>query len=295
MSILKILDQFNTKDMSDDQFEIFSSRRAAFKKMGNYTKKLSLAAIPTAFLASMPKTLLSQSTGSAESILNFAFTLEQLEYQFYKQGNAAGGLIPSEDMHIFQTIGMHEEAHVNFLRDVIGSLGGTPFELKEENFDFTAGGTFNDVFSNYQTFLALSQAFEDTGVRAYKGQAANVRGLGDNATVNQVLTSALSIHGVEARHASEVRRLRMQKGWITNRDDSVPAAAAAVYGPGMPAEMYPAEDNVTQGGVNLADALGGMDGLDMASITEAFDEPLDANTSARTGTVYDIATLFINS
>jgi hypothetical protein len=35
------------------------------------------------------------------------------------------------------------------------------------------GGAF-DPFNNYTQFLALSQAFEDTGVRAYKGQATNL-------------------------------------------------------------------------------------------------------------------------
>jgi hypothetical protein len=68
-------------------------------------------------------------------------------------------------------------------------------------FDFTVGGAF-DPFNNYTQFLALSQAFEDTGVRAYKGQATNLISTPD------LLTAALQIHSVEARHASEVRRLR---------------------------------------------------------------------------------------
>jgi hypothetical protein len=92
-----------------------------------------------------------------------------------------------------------------------------------------------------------------------------------------------------------VRRLRDQKGWITGLDTSVPEAAQAVYGAGMPADRFPAEDNVTQGGVNLLTALGNMEGIDEAAITEAFDEPLDANTAEGTGTVYDIAGLFLVS
>jgi len=45
-----------------------------------------------------------------------------------------------------------------------------------------------------------------------------------------VLDAALRIHSVEARHASEVRRLRRQKGWISgsSRGD-LPAAAQGVY------------------------------------------------------------------
>lgn len=295
MNILKLLDQFDKDEMSKDELEIFSSRREAFKKMGSYTKKMSLAAIPAAIFTVMPKIAFAEGTGTAVSILNFAYILEQLEYQFYEYGVNASGLIPSETMDVFQLIRKHEDAHKNFLREVIGSLGGRPFDLTPANFDFTAGGAFPDVFSNYETFLAFSQGFEDLGVRAYKGQAANIQALGKSDTVNQILTSALSIHGVEARHASMVRRLRNQKGWITGIDMSLPEQFSAIYLAGMPPEMFPAEDNVVQGGVNLLDALGNMEGIDMAAITEAFDEPLDANTASVTGTVYDIASLVLDS
>lgn len=295
MNILKLLDQFDKDEMSKDELDIFSSRRAAFKKMGSYTKKMSLAAIPAVIFTAMPKIAFGRSTGSAVSILNFAYVLEQLEYQFYEYGVNASGLIPSDTMDVFMLIRKHEDAHRSFLREVIISLGGSPYDLGPENFDFTAGGAFPDVFNNYQTFLAFSQGFEDLGVRAYKGQATNIQALGDSATVNQVLTTALSIHGVEARHASMVRRLREQKGWITGIDRSLPEQFLAIYLAGMPPEMFPAEDNVVQGGVNLMDALGGIEGIDMAAITEAFDEPLDANTANLTGTVYDLASLVLDS
>lgn len=67
--------------------------------------------------------------------------------------------------------------------------------FSDEDFDFTAGGQF-DPFNDYPTFLLLSQAFEDTGVRAYKGQAPKMAG-------NDLLTAALQIHSVEACHAGE--------------------------------------------------------------------------------------------
>ena len=56
---------------------------------------------------------------------------------------------------------------------------------------------------------------------------------------------------------------------------NLPAAVnAAVYGPGTPASDYPAEDNTTQGGVNLMSLLSyGSD-----AISAAFDEPLDKAT-----------------
>ena len=92
-----------------------------------------------------------------------------------------------------------------FLTDALGSHA-----VKKPNFDFTAKGAFGDVFSNYKTFLALSQAFEDTGVRAYKGQAGNLK------ASDEILTAALQIHSVEARHAAEVRLIRGQPAWIVS-------------------------------------------------------------------------------
>lgn len=133
-------------------------------------------------------------------------------------------------------------------------------------------GTF-DPFNNYQQFLTLSQAFEDTGVRAYKGQAANVRGS------NLVLTRALQIHSVEARHAARVRQLRQLEGWITGGPDGekVPSAARPVYeGEAKTTQVVPVENTLSgDGDVNTGD------------ITEAWDEPLTKKE------VSAIASLFI--
>ncbi len=157
-------------------------------------------------------------------ILNFALTLEYLEAEFYTRGVGTSGLIPAEMRAPFDQIRKHEVAHVAFLQGVLGAEA-----VAKPTFDFTAGGgknngPFADVFRNAQTFMALAQAFEDTGVRAYKGQAANLMGH------NDVLRAALKIHSVEARHASQVRRMRGQKGWIT-RDEpgNLPEAAAGTY------------------------------------------------------------------
>lgn len=184
-------------------------------------------------------------------VLNFAFTLENLESEFYSTAVKSASLIPAGDRKVFETINDHEIAHVKLLGTVLGKSAAP-----KPAFDYTAGGAFADVFSNYQTFLAVSQAFEDTGVRAYKGQAANLM------SNDKLLTVALTIHSVEARHASEVRRLRGQKGWITgdSRGD-LPAATQAIYD----------GDNVTtQGGADLT----GVAGVSADAVSEAFDEPL---------------------
>ncbi len=122
-------------------------------------------------------------------------------------------------------------------------------------------------------------------VRAYKGcQAPNLLG-------NQVvLTAALSIHAVEARHASAIRSIRASyvgvhkiSPWITGKcsssvynDTGVPAVNAN-YGAG--AAGYPAENNVTQGGVDVTTLASAYESTTPYNIAcEAFDEPLDMAT-----------------
>ena len=81
------------------------------------------------------------------------------------------------------------------------------------------------MFANFDTFATLSSTFEDLGVAAYKGQAGNLQG-------TPVLTTALQIHSVEARHAAEVRRVRGFVGWDGAFDAPLTKAAVlAAAGP----------------------------------------------------------------
>lgn len=225
------------------------SRRDALGNLGSSVAKVAIASAPL-MLGVMAKSAFAQSGNipqGIQDVLNFALTLEYLEDEFYKAGLAANGLIPGSARTVFQQIGKHETAHVVLLKSVLGANA-----VAKPTFDFTAGGAFGDVFTNYQTFLALAQGFEDTGVRAYKGQAANL--ISDNGT----LTVALQIHSVEARHAAQVRRMRNQKGWVTNATTDVAALAA----------VYAGDGETMQAGVNTASFV------NAAAATEAFDEPL---------------------
>jgi len=231
------------------------SRRNAVAETGKMAGALAMASMPVAF-GIMAKSAFAQGTAlPAEilSVLNFALTLEYLEDEFYRTG-IESGVIPSADLAIFESISAHETAHVGLLTGAISSGGGTP--LAKPTFDFTAGGLLPDPFSspNYPIFQALSQGFEDTGVHAYKGQA------GALMSNDAILTTALQIHSVEARHASAVRRLRGQKGWITGNSSGVDVDAFQA--------IYNGEENTTQGGVNTAQFGTG------DSASEAFDEPL---------------------
>jgi hypothetical protein len=229
------------------------SRRAAVSRTMTMAGAVAIASMPVAF-GFMAKKAFAQG-GLPQGIidvLNFALTLEYLESEFYQTGLATTGLIPGTDLPVFQQIAKHETAHVALLQSVLGASA-----VAKPTFDFTAVGTF-DPFNDYATFLALSQGFEDTGVRAYKGGAPAL--MADNT----VLTTALRIHSVEARHASMVRRLRGQKGWITGNQTDVLALAP----------IYAGEEAANGTATTPAAA-------------EAFDEPLTVDQ------VNAIAKLFI--
>lgn len=271
MSFLTLLDQFDIGNLDNTETEQFLSRKQALGKMSKFSKGLAVAALPLGAIGAFTSTAKAQSTSDIIDVLNFALTLEFLEYRFYEEG-LNSGVIASEDEAIFMQIEKHEEAHTQFLQDTINSLGGTPIE--EPSFDYTAGGTF-DPFNQYPQFLALSQAFEDTGVRAYKGQAGNLQ------SSDTVLTAALRIHSVEGRHASEVRRLRDARGlddisgWITcQQRGTLPEATQPVYN---------GEDNTIHAGVEVQD----VSEIAYEPITEAWDEPLTQSD------VESIANLFI--
>lgn len=247
-------------------YDRLDTRRESMRRFARFGGKIALTALPLA-LGGMFKKAYGQTNTSIVDVLNFALTLEHLEAAFYRQGFTTPGLIKNlSALQGFRIIGKHEKDHVDFLTTTISSLGGTP--VPKPKFDFTAGGTFPTVFSDYGTFLAVSQTFEDTGVRAYKGQAANLMGS------NAVLTAALQIHSVEARHASYVRTLRKKyqndetiRPWITGNDTG--GIGSAVQ------ENYAGEENTSQLGVQIVNINGFS--IDSADATESFDEPLTMN------------------
>ncbi len=185
--------------------------------------------------------------------LNLALLAEYLETEFYSTGLNTQNLIPNELRMVFTRILLNEVGHRETLLTVLGSRA-----IPKPTFDFTARGVLPDVFTNFDTFTGLGQTFEDNGVRAIKGQAPNVQ------SNDFILTTALRFHSVEARHASELRRIRGQKGWITlNLRGNLPAISQGVYD---------GEENVVQGGINLVN----LTGLPATTVSESFDEPLTA-------------------
>lgn len=130
---------------------------------------------------------------SPVEVLNYALTLEHLESAFYRDGLATIGVdgitalgFQASVFDSLSEIAAHEAAHVETLTSVVTDLGGEP--VAEATYDFG--------YADAAGFLATAQALEDTGVSAYQGAAQYL------IEEDELLTAALTIHGVEARHAA---------------------------------------------------------------------------------------------
>lgn len=121
-------------------------------------------------------------------ILNYALTLEYLEAAFYDEAVAKGAL-SGDALQFAQTAAAHENAHVDFLRNALGSAA-----VARPTFDFK--GTTADP----DTFLRTATVLEDTGVAAYLGQSYRL----SNPRLTLIAAHVLT---VEARHAAWVRFL----------------------------------------------------------------------------------------
>jgi hypothetical protein len=258
--IEKIDPEFNDK---------LNPRRAAIKNITRFGSKVTFAAMPFA-LGTMLKRAYAADTATPGviEILNFALTLEYLESSFYNLATGNTTIIPADTLPYFITIRDDENKHVSFLQSAISTLGGTA--VTPPKFDFSGGsgslaGPFADVFTNYNTFLKVALTFEDTGVRAYNGQASNLLGNTD------ILTSVLAIHAVEARHASAIRQILKISPWITST-----ATQGNDTGISFADANYQGEENVMQGGFDVTKlpALSGST-TNIATATAAFDEPLN--------------------
>jgi len=264
MNLLNIIEEIENVD--PEFKDRISPRRAAIRNITSFGSKVAIAAMPFAFATLFKKAYGQAATPSVADVLNYALKLEYLEAAFYNTGAASSLAFSASEKSYVQTIQGHENAHVTFLKNVLGSAAVAQSTQGTAGvYDFTAGGTFPTVFTSVDTFLAVAQALEDTGVRAYKGQAPNLQKDG------VALSAALNIHSVEARHAAAVRQLRRSRGatgtkpWITGANDTGISAVNA---------NYAGEDNITQGPVTITSLAGVGGNISVNAATASFDEPL---------------------
>lgn len=174
---------------------IFEERERITSRRGLLSGGAKLAAGGALAVAAIGMPAMNRLRASAQDfaddvdVLNYALTLEHLEYAFYRDGIGqftfgADAFGNSIDEYLAE-IRDHEGAHVKTLTGVITDLGGEP----------VAEGTYDFGYTDAATFLATAAALENTGVSAYDGAGASIES-------PELLTAAGSIVAVEARHAA---------------------------------------------------------------------------------------------
>ena len=222
---MKITEQYNASSLTESTF----NRRAFVKGAGFTGLGLAGAALVAGKLGVMDKVpgagTFGMKTSSVDAaaitdvdIVNFALNLEYLEAEFYsvvttgmnleqrgfnftgtgnygtttggsmvdlKTGETTGQLAPT-----VAEIAADELEHVTILRAGLGSAA-----IAKPAINLNALGT---GYANFQQFLALARAFEDTGVSAYGAAAPLISN-------KDYLSAAVRIGLVEAFHAGNIR------------------------------------------------------------------------------------------
>jgi hypothetical protein len=127
-------------------------------------------------------------TAADVDVLNYALVLEYLQAAFYTEAERAKA-ISGRAGEAAKRVGAVERAHVKAFLDALGTKA-----VKRPQFDFQG------VTEEPRAFLKTAVAFEDLAVAAYKGQAPRLQ-------TPAIITTALGIHTVEARHAAWMRYL----------------------------------------------------------------------------------------
>ncbi|MGB3849922.1 MAG: ferritin-like domain-containing protein [Tunicatimonas sp.] len=125
-------------------------------------------------------------------ILNYAYTLEQLEARFYTLVVATADQcgFSDEEQQILSDLQKHEVIHQDFFKAALGKDA-----IAELMFDFSSVD-----FTSRSSVLKAAKTFEDLGVAAYNGA-------GQLLESADLLLVAGKIVSVEARHAAAIRSI----------------------------------------------------------------------------------------
>ena len=146
-------------------------------------------------------------------ILNYALTLEYLERAFYQEAADKGQISDPATAEFLKLVLRDEKAHVAFLKKALGSKA-----VKSPKFDFQG------IPSVEAKFKKTAAVLENTGVRAYFGQAGNISN-------PAYLKAAASILTIEARHAGIIGFLNNSASSTSSTPNGAfdkPASAAAI-------------------------------------------------------------------
>ena len=273
MNFFNIIGQL--AEVDSDVMGRLDTRRAVFNSITSIGKRAAQASAPALLASFFTKAYAGTTAGDPKEVFNYALTLELLEADFYKKVIASplfATALPAAQAAVRQ-ISKHEDAHVALLRAVVSGIGGTP--VTNITFKQSVFSSLTSFYGGGTSILGVAQLLEDTGVRAYKGRAADLLGLADVSIGGKMynpLETALQIHSVEARHAAHIRSLRNALNpatlpWITGAGD---LDGQPHYTGATP------ESNVTQSGVNLigANAITPSTTYTQADAAASFDEIL---------------------
>jgi rubrerythrin len=121
-------------------------------------------------------------------IAKYALTLEYLEADFYKQA-AESGMLKGKALELGKEFGEQEQQHVDALEAALKKMG--------QKLPPKPKGKF--PLDSQMSILNLAATVENLGASAYLGQADKIKD-------EEILAAALSIHSVEARHASALNQ-----------------------------------------------------------------------------------------
>jgi rubrerythrin len=139
-------------------------------------------------VAGLPRLAASaQSPAQDVEIFNFALLLEYTQAAFYGEAVERAELT-GELLEFAKVVANHERAHVDYLRDALGS------EARDE-----PTTDFGNATADPDAFGAAAVTLEDVAVAAYNGQAANL--------TKGALQAAATIISVDARHAAWIRSI----------------------------------------------------------------------------------------
>jgi rubrerythrin len=180
--------------VTEETLKSNSSRKAFLGTlMGGAAAAVALASTPSSsvFAATGKFKHAGAVPASDVAILQYALTLEHLETAFYAKAmmHFTSGYLGN----LVKTLHTDEAQHVAGLTAALSGNGAKPV-AKAPSYKFGA------VFANRHSFLKFAAVLEDTGVKAYLGQAGLIK-------TPAILLTAASIVTVEARHTGAFRAL----------------------------------------------------------------------------------------
>jgi hypothetical protein len=178
------------------------TRASFFKKAAVTGGTIGSAAFFTGMLPGLAEAKPSKKQDIA--ILKYALTLEYLEAEFYELAVRDGGL-NGPALDAARLLAGHEETHVQALRKTIRSFGSKVPAKPTFDFKDTNKG---------DKFLPTALVLENTGTRAYLGQAGRLKS-------KTLLGVAGAILAVEARHAAGIATLVNNNAFSDGTENSI--------------------------------------------------------------------------